>query len=252
MTENITFANAAGDALSARLETPDEGEIRAYAVFAHCFTCGKAIGAAVQIARSLAREGIATLRFDFTGLSESEGDFAHSGFQSNVSDLIAAAEFMEQEYESPRFLLGHSLGGTAAIQAASAIDSVRAVCSIGSPFEPDHALHLVGDALDTVQAEGRAKVELAGRTFEISRDFVDQFESAQMESIVKNLGRAILVMHSPVDNTVGIDHAAKIFGAAKHPRSYISLDDADHMLSRKRDAQYAGRMAAAWATRYLD
>ncbi len=250
-TQSVGFPGASGATLAARLEVPAERP-RAYALFAHCFTCSKDTKAATYISTALAERGIAVLRFDFTGLGGSEGDFANTNFSSNIGDLVAAANFLRKTYRAPAVLIGHSLGGTAMLAAAQKIPETLAVATIGSPYDPDHVLRLLKDSLGAIQAEGEALVDIAGREFRIKKQFLDDIQGRKLGDTVARLGRALMVMHSPRDTIVDIDNAAKIFMAAKHPKSFVSLDPADHLLSRREDALYAGQLLAAWAERYLD
>ena len=250
-TQSVGFPGASGARLAARLEVPAERP-RAYALFAHCFTCSKDTKAATYISTALAERGIAVLRFDFTGLGGSEGDFANTNFSSNIGDLVAAAAHLRKNYRAPAILIGHSLGGTAMLAAAQKIPETLAVATIGSPYDPDHVLGLLKDSLGAIQAEGEALVEIAGREFRIKKQFLDDIQGRKLDDTVARLGRALMVMHSPRDTIVDIDNAAKIFLAAKHPKSFVSLDPADHLLSRREDAFYAGQLLAAWAERYLD
>ena len=245
-----TFPGASGALLSARLDAP-LGPPLAYALFAHCFTCSKDTKASAYISAALAERGIAVLRFDFTGLGGSEGDFANTNFSSNIGDLVAAAGFLREHHRAPTILIGHSLGGTAALAAAAHIPECTAVATIGSPFDPGHVLHLIGGSEQAIEREGEAEVEIAGRAFRVKRQFLEDIRGQKLAEIVARLGKALMVMHSPRDTIVDIDNAAKIFGAAKHPKSFASLDPADHLLSRREDASYAGHMLAAWAERYL-
>ncbi|MXQ06632.1 alpha/beta fold hydrolase [Alphaproteobacteria bacterium GH1-50] len=250
-TERFTFEGHAGDALAARLDMPD-GPLLATAVFAHCFTCGKDISAARRIAGRLASMGIAVLRFDFTGLGHSKGEFANTTFTSNVDDLLRASEALARRGMAPSLMIGHSLGGAAVLKAAGQIDSVGAVVTIGAPFDPDHVTHNFGDALDRIRSDGKAEVSLAGRPFVIGQDFVEDVAGAKLSDAISGLKKALLVMHAPRDETVGVDNATRIFMAAKHPKSFVTLDDADHLISSARDAEYAAEVIAAWAGRYLD
>lgn len=250
-TGPFDFESFNGHLLSGRLEEPD-GAPRAWAVFAHCFTCGKDSRAAILIARALAVRGISVLRFDFAGLGTSEGAFADTTFAANVEDIVAAARAMSENGREPALLIGHSLGGTAVLAAAGAISGVRAVATIGSPFEVTHILHhFAPDSLAEIERDGESEVSLAGRPFRLKKPFIDDLGRHDMAARVAALHRPLLVMHAPGDTTVGIDNAAKIFGAAKHPKSFISLDDADHLLTRRADADYAAQMISAWAARYL-
>ena len=249
--ERFTFAGHAGDQLAARLDMPD-GPHLATALFAHCFTCGKDISAARRIAARLSAMGIAVLRFDFTGLGHSGGEFANTTFTSNVDDLVLAAEQLAQRGMAPSLLVGHSLGGAAVLRAAGQIDSVQAVVTIGAPFDPGHVTHNFGDALDDIEENGKAEVSLAGRAFTIGQDFVKDVAGSALAPSIEKLGRALLVMHAPRDATVGVENATRIFTAAKHPKSFVTLDDADHLVSRPEDAEYAAEVISAWAGRYLD
>ena len=249
---HVRFPNADGDEqLAARLDRP-EGRERAWALFAHCFTCSKDLRAIGAISRALNREGIAVMRFDFTGLGESEGDFADTNFSSNVDDLEAAAQYLEGEHIAPRILIGHSLGGAAVLQAAHRLESVQAVSTIAAPSDPEHVTNLLSESLQEIEETGQANVTLAGRTFTIRKQFLDDLERARMEETIQSLGRALLIFHSPLDQIVGIDNAAQIFEAAKHPKSFVSLDEADHLLTDPSDAEYIGSVLAAWAQKYLD
>jgi uncharacterized OsmC-like protein/fermentation-respiration switch protein FrsA (DUF1100 family) len=250
--QKITFAGADGSQLSARLSLPPDGEVVACALFAHCFTCSKDLKPVVNISRALTQQRIAVLRFDFTGLGESEGDFADTTFSSNIGDLVAAAGYMGRELEAPAILVGHSLGGAAVLQAASHIESVRAVATIGAPFDPGHVKHLFEASLEEIEERGEADVVLTGRRFTVGRQFVRDLDGHRMEQTIAGLGRPLLIFHSPVDQTVGIDNAALIYKAARHPKSFVSLDDADHLLLDERDSLYVGSVLAAWAHRYID
>ncbi|MCS3676829.1 putative redox protein [Salinibacter ruber] len=252
MPEKIRFENADGNALAARLDRPDGESPCAFALFAHCFTCSKDLRAAGAISRALTRHGIAVLRFDFTGLGESEGEFADTNFSSNVEDLIAAAGYLSEHHEAPRILVGHSLGGAAVLQAAQRLDSVQAVSTIGAPYDPEHVTQHLQDAVEDIEEKGEARVQLAGRTFTIRKQFLDDLAATKMETTIRTLGRALLIFHSPVDQTVGANNAAKIFQAAKHPKSFVSLDDADHLLTDRSDAEYLGVVLGAWAEKYVD
>jgi alpha-beta hydrolase superfamily lysophospholipase len=244
------FPGAEGQRLAARIDVPD-GPVRAYALFAHCFTCGKDIFAASRIAQTLTEHGIGVLRFDFTGLGASEGEFANTNFSSNIADLVAAADHLRQQYEAPRMLIGHSLGGAAVLASASQIPEARAVVTLCAPSDPSHVTGLFRQSLDAIQSQGEAEVQLAGRPFRIRRDFLVDVAAHSLEEKVGALRKALLVMHAPSDLTVDISNATGIFMAAKHPKSFISLDDADHLLSRKDDAIYVANLIAAWSQRYL-
>jgi uncharacterized OsmC-like protein/fermentation-respiration switch protein FrsA (DUF1100 family) len=250
--QKITFPGAHGGDLSASLSLPPDEEPVACALFAHCFTCSKDLKPMVNISRALTQQRIAVLRFDFTGLGESEGDFADTTFTSNIDDLIAAAEYMEREISAPAILVGHSLGGAAVLQAASRLPSVRAVATIAAPFDPAHVKHLFQDSLDEIEERGAADVLLAGRSFTVGRQFVEDLDGHRMEQAIGELKRPLLIFHSPVDDIVGIENAALIFKAARHPRSFVSLDQADHLLLDENDSLYVGSVLAAWSLRYLD
>lgn len=249
--ETFDFQNDIGEKLVGQLETPDAAPIRCYAIFAHCFTCGKDIAAASRISRALSEKGIAVLRFDFTGLGNSGGDFANTNFSSNVSDLISAANAIEKEFEAPQLLIGHSLGGAAVLAAASCLDSVRAVSTIASPSTAEHVEHLFAEAKEEILEEGEACVSLGGRHFRIKKQLLDDLRQYGSAEHLAKLGKALLVFHSPADQIVSIDEAAKIYKAARHPKSFISLDGADHLLSRRADSEYVAQMLSAWASRFL-
>ncbi|MDH3455066.1 MAG: alpha/beta fold hydrolase, partial [Desulfuromonadales bacterium] len=248
----VSFLNHRKEQLAARLDLPEDEQPIAYALFAHCFTCTKNIKAAANIAAALNREKIAVLRFDFTGLGQSEGDFADTNFSTNVADLVAAAEFMAQEHQAPQIIIGHSLGGAAVLQAAGAIPSVRAVVTIAAPHDPGHVARHFAAVREQIEAKGIAEIELAGRNFTIKQQFLEDLEMQQLDIHIKALKTALLVMHSPRDTTVAIENAAQIYQAAKHPKSFISLDDADHLLMKEEDSRYVGMMIAAWSRRYID
>ncbi|MGB1025370.1 MAG: alpha/beta fold hydrolase, partial [Rhodospirillaceae bacterium] len=250
-SEKTTFPGHDGSLLAARLDRPDTGPIRAYALFAHCFTCGKDIFAAGRIAKALTGHGIAVLRFDFTGLGMSEGEFANTHFTSNVDDLVAAADYLRSQEAAPALLIGHSLGGAAVLAAAARIPEAQGVATIGAPADPGHVVHNFEAHLDQIERDGQAEVKLGGRAFTIRNSFLQDVAAARLDEAVAGLRRALLVFHSPIDNIVGIDNAARIYGAAKHPKSFVSLDDADHLLSRASDAAYVADTLAAWASRYL-
>jgi putative redox protein len=250
-TERFQFTGEGGHQLAAALELPD-GEPAAYALFAHCFTCGKDTLAAKRISVALAATGIAVLRFDFTGLGSSEGDFANSTFTSNVADLVRAADHLRQLRTAPTILIGHSLGGAAILAAAGRIPEAKAVVTIAAPSDPAHVTGLFSEQLDSIRAQGEVEVSLAGRPFRIKREFLDDIAEQELMKDITGLHKALLVMQSPVDDTVGIDNATKIFVAARHPKSFVSLDHADHLLTKPADALYAADVIAAWASRYID
>jgi putative redox protein len=250
-TERIEFPGARGERLAARLEHPS-GQPVAFALFTHCFTCSKDLKPIRRISRSLAERGIAVLRFDFTGLGESEGDFTETDFSSNIEDVVAAADFLRERYEAPQILVGHSLGGTAALMAAARIQEVRAVATIAAPSDTDHLRELLAEKAPAVQQGETAEINLGGRAFRIKRQLLDDLAEHGVHDAIAELRRPVLVFHSPLDNIVAIDHARRIFEAAKHPKSFISLDNADHLLlGSEDDSQYVADMLATWAMRYV-
>ena len=250
-TERFQFTGSEGHQLAAALDTPDS-EIIAYALFAHCFTCGKDVLAAKRIAVALAAKGIAVLRFDFTGLGSSEGDFANSTFSSNVADLVRAADHLRETRQAPALLIGHSLGGAAILAAAGQIPEAKAVVTIAAPSDPAHVTHLFKDHVENIREHGEVEVSLAGRPFRIKQEFLDDVAEQALIARIKTLHKALLIMHSPTDDTVGIESATQIFIAAKHPKSFVSLSGADHLLSGKRDSTYVANVIAAWAERYIE
>jgi len=250
-SEKLTFTGADGAELAARLDLP-AGAPRAYALFAHCFTCTKDIFAAARIAAGLAEQGIAVLRFDFTGLGHSQGEFANTNFSSNVADLLRAADYLRETRAAPKIVIGHSLGGAAVLAAAPDMPEAVAVATIGAPAEPAHVQHLFQQARPEIEAKGEAEVLLAGRPFRIRKQFLEDIEKQKLAAAIGSMRKALMVFHAPRDATVGIENAGEIFQAAKHPKSFVSLDDADHLLSRKQDAVYVATVLAAWASRYLD
>lgn len=249
--KKLKFKNSKGETISARLDLPGTEKPNFFALFAHCFTCGKDLKSVSNISQALTREGVAVLRFDFTGLGESEGDFAETNFSSNVDDLISAAEFLNSNFAAPEILIGHSLGGAAVLQAAANIPSSRAIVTIGAPAELSHvARHLTGSK-EKITTEGEAEVTIAGRKFKIKKQFLDDLDQTNMQTTIKKLNNALLILHSPIDDIVGVDNAAQIFQAARHPKSFISLDRADHLLTNQEDSLYVGTIIAAWSKRYL-
>ncbi len=250
-TTRITFPGHDGSTLAARLDMP-AGPHLATALFAHCFTCGKDIPAARRIAARLAGMGIAVLRFDFTGLGHSEGEFANTSFTSNVDDLIAACAYLDAEGLPPSLLIGHSLGGAAVLKAASQMDQIKAVATLGAPFDPEHVVHNFADALPEIISKGVAEVSLGGRPFNIGKSFIDDVAQGELTPAISALKAALLVLHAPQDEIVSIDNASQIFLAAKHPKSFVTLDSADHLITRAADAEYAADVIATWASRYLD
>ena len=249
-SEKITFPGSQDEFLAARLDRPD-GDVRAYALFAHCFTCSKDSLAAARIAGALAAHGFAVLRFDFTGLGGSGGDFANTGFSSNVADLLKAADYLREHYEAPSLLVGHSLGGSAVLAAAADIPEAGAVVTIGAPAEPAHVASHLKDARPEIESRGEAEVTIAGRSFCIRKEFLADIEGHKLGAAIAGLRKALLVFHAPRDEIVGIENAERIFKAARHPKSFVSLDDADHMLSRKEDAHWVAGVLSGWATRYM-
>ncbi|HVJ40449.1 MAG TPA: alpha/beta fold hydrolase [Dongiaceae bacterium] len=249
-SEKVEFQGAHGVLLAGRLDRP-AGDPIAYALFAHCFTCSKDVFAAQRICSSLAEHGVAVLRFDFTGLGNSQGDFANTSFSSNVEDLVAAADFLRKNYQAPKLLIGHSLGGAAVPLAASRIPESIGVATINAPFDPAHAKHLFAEAIADIEEQGAARVTLAGRSFTISRNFLHDLQSQTPRETLHNLGRALLIFHATEDDTVSIDNAREIYLAARHPKSFVALDGADHLITRREDAIYIAGMLAAWSARYL-
>ncbi len=250
-SQRVTFTGSNGHELAARLDLP-EGPILAFVLFAHCFTCSKDFVAARRIAAGLSARGFAVLRFDFTGLGSSEGDFANTNFSSNVEDLLRAVDFLRTHYRAPEIMIGHSLGGAAVLSAAPDIDEVSAVVTIGAPAEAEHVAHNFLPHLDTITEAGEADVNLGGRTFTIRRQFLQDIRDHRVLDRVKGLRKPLLVLHAPTDQTVGIENAAAIFDAARHPKSYVSLENADHLLSEPEDAAYVADVVASWAARYVD
>lgn len=247
----VEFKNHQNQTLAGALELPESGAPKAMAVFAHCFTCGKDVVAASRIARALAERGMGVLRFDFTGLGGSDGDFASTSFSTNVSDLEAAAQFLAQEYSAPCLLVGHSLGGAAALAAAKRIDSITAVATIAAPATPQHVRHLFADQACDIRSQGQADVCIGVRQFSIGADLLEDLEKWPLEKTLADLHKPLLIFHSPVDQVVNIAEAAKIYAAALHPKSFISLDDADHLLTDPADASYVAQVLSAWASRYI-
>lgn len=249
----FTFENKQQEQLSGLLEMPDKPvTANQFAIFAHCFTCGKDIAAATRISRALAQKGIAVLRFDFTGLGNSDGDFANTNFSSNVADLLAAAAALKTRYQAPTLLIGHSLGGAAVLSAAEQLPSVRAIATIAAPATASHVQHLFVDHHESIMEDGLASVRLGVRAFTIKKQLLEDLKQHAAPDHIRNLDAALLVFHSPEDDTVPISEAARIYRQARHPKSFISLHDADHLLTRKEDAQYVAETLTAWAGRYLD
>ncbi|HZW78260.1 MAG TPA: alpha/beta fold hydrolase [Flavobacteriaceae bacterium] len=251
MLKKVSFKNQEGKVLHGRIEFPPDRHPENFALLAHCFTCTKNITALVMIGRELTQAGFGILRFDFTGLGESEGDFENTNFSGNVSDLIAAAEFLAEKYISPSLLVGHSLGGSAVLYAAKQLPYVKAVATINSPSDPSHVTNLLKDDLETIEEQGYSRVMLADREFTIKKQFLDDLEAQPPKEVVSRLGKALLILHTPQDTIVDIQNAERLYIAAHHPKSYISLDGADHLLSKREDAKYAGSMIASWVKRYV-
>jgi putative redox protein len=254
ISEHLRFPGSGGQILAARLDSPDVplAAPLAYALFAHCFTCSKDLKAAGWISRALVERGIAVLRFDFTGIGESEGELAGNGLSSNVDDLVAAADFLRRERAAPRLLIGHSLGGCAVLKAAGRIPEARAIATIGTPSNSEELRRTILRLAPDLEARGEAEVHLGGRPFRVDRALLDDLAEDHLKDVVGNLHRALLIFHSPVDQIVGLQHARRLFDLAKHPKSFVSLDTADHLLSRERDARYCGEVLAVWASRFLE
>lgn len=250
-SKKISLKNKEGYTLSAKLELPATAP-KAFAIFAHCFTCTKNLSAVRNIAKTLNLSGFGVLRFDFTGLGDSEGDFADTNFTSNVEDLIAAANYLQENHQTPTILIGHSLGGAAVLSAAGLLPEVKAVATIGAPFDPHHVSHLFEAGIEEIKSTGQANVTIGGRSFKVKKQFLDDLETQVIEEKLRNLRKAILVMHSPQDRTVEVENARRIYSTAHHPKSFVSLDGADHLLSRKEDSLYVGEMIACWAKRYVN
>jgi len=251
-SKKLKFHNASGIELSAQIDFPVVGKPKAFVLFAHCFTCSKTLKAVDNISIALTQENLAVFRFDFTGLGQSKGDFADTNFSSNLDDLEKAYDFLENEYDAPQILLGHSLGGAAVIHVASRLKAVKAVATVGAPSNPVHVRHLISESEEEIKKSGEAEVNIGGRPFKIKSQFLEDLEKNDNNEVIANLNKSLLIMHSPQDNIVGIDNAAEIYSHAMHPKSFITLDGADHLLSKSKDSQYVGLMLAAWAVRYID
>ncbi len=250
-SKTIQFKNSQGQNLKARIDEPDSGDSRATLLFAHCFTCSKNLRAIGHISKALTEKNIGVFRIDFKGLRQSEGDFADTTFSTDIKDLEAAAGYMKEHWRAPDILMGHSLGGAAVLQAASRISSAKAVATIGSPCNPQHVQHHMEEKMDEIKEKGEATVVLAGRPFKVKKKFLDDLNEQVMDEFIRNLEKALLIFHSPVDETVSIDNAAHIYKLARHPKSFVSLDDADHLLTDEEDAKYVGSVTAAWGERYF-
>lgn len=249
--KKVEFLNKDGIKLAGKIEFPLTKIPEAYAIFAHVFTGSKNLSSARHISRALTLNGFAVLRFDFAGLGDSDGDFSDTNFTSNVNDILSASKFLEDNYEAPKIIVGHSLGGAASVFAANELDNVQAVATIGTPSEPEHVTHLFNCKMEDIEEKGFAEVEVGGRPFTIRKQFIEDLRSKKMFELVGNLRKAILILHSPQDRVVEIDHAAKIYHAAHHPKSFVTLDHADHMLMNKDDAYYTGNVISSWVKRYI-
>ncbi|MFG0245220.1 MAG: alpha/beta hydrolase family protein [Phycisphaerales bacterium JB052] len=249
-SKRITFDNEDGQQLAGRFDMP-QGDPTGYALFAHCFTCSKDTLAASRIARGLTERGIAVLRFDFTGLGESEGEFDATSFGSNVRDLLSACGWLSEHHAPVDLLIGHSLGGAAVVSAAGQMDGVKGVATIGAPSDPTHVRHLFDSHIAEIEREGAAEVSIGGRPFRIGKAFIDDLDAHDPREILHGLRRPLMIFHSPVDQIVGVENAAQMFEWAMHPKSFISLDQADHMLSDRKDADFVASMIAAWSERVL-
>lgn len=250
-TEKVNFKNKNGDDLSGYLELPLNQDPHNFVLFAHCFTCNKNFFAAKNISRTLAQNGYGVLRFDFTGLGESEGDFADSNFSGNIQDLLAAATYLKEEFKAPSLLIGHSLGGAAVLFAAKELESVKAVTTIAAPSTTAHVQHLIENNVDEIEKNGEAKVNIGGRSFKIKKQFLDDIDKHELKPYLSELRKSLLIMHSPHDKIVSIKNAEELYIAARHPKSFVSLDGAEHLLAAEGDATYAGNVIATWASRYL-
>ena len=247
----VEFTNSEGQALAGKIEFPLNQKPVAFAIFAHCFTCSKNLNTVRNISRGLNHNGIAVLRFDFTGLGDSEGEFSDTNFSSNIADLLNAADFLKEHYEAPELIIGHSLGGAAVLRTAGQIDSVKAVATIGAPFDPPHVKKLLAHGIEEIETKGEAQVSIGGRPFKIKKQFIDDLEKYNSAEAIQQLDKSLLVIHSPQDTTVGIDNAAKIYDAAKHPKSFVSIDGADHLITNDADSVYVGEVISSWARRYV-
>lgn len=249
-SKKVTFPGAYGDDLAARVDLPDD-DTDDFVLFAHCFTCSKNLRPVEHISETLSQKEIGVFRFDFTGLGESEGDFADTNFSSNVDDLVAAAKYMKANFQAPDVLVGHSLGGAAVLHAAHRIANCKAVATVAAPADVEHVKTNFSAKLDEIQETGAATVTLQGRDFKIKKQFLDDLSTKRMDEIVRSLKRALMIFHSPIDERVSIDNAAHIYNMARHPKSFVSLDDADHLLLKKRDSRYVAEILASWARRYF-
>ncbi|MBO3115669.1 alpha/beta fold hydrolase [Winogradskyella sp. DF17] len=247
----LKIENRKGITLNAHLELPANQKPNYYAIFAHCFTCSSSLNAVRHVSRALTQDGFAVVRFDFTGLGRSEGDFADSHFSANVEDVIDVHQFMTDNYKAPSLLVGHSLGGAAVLVAGSKLAAVKAIATVGAPATIGHVKHLFSHAIEDVKEKGKVKINIGGRPFEIDENFVSEFDKTDLQTIVKNLRKPLLIMHSPFDKIVGIENAQDLYLNAHHPKSFVTLDAADHLLTRETDSQYVGEVIGTWAKRYF-
>jgi len=250
--QKVSFKNSSGEGLSGRIDFPLMSKPRAFVLFAHCFTCSKNLKSVEHVSQAFTKLGMAILRFDFTGLGQSDGDFADTNFSSNISDLKDAYDFMEEHYDAPKIIVGHSLGGAAVVHVAGELEKVQAVATIGAPSDPQHVTHLLDAGREELEEKGEAEVNIGGRPFKMKKQFLEDLESRKSDDVIKNLGKALLILHSPQDSIVGIENAQEIYTRAMHPKSFITLDGANHLMTREADAKYAGSMIASWANRYID
>lgn len=250
-SKKVTFENREGNQLSGKIDFPVLGLPKAYAIFAHCFTCSKNLIAVDHLSRAMTQEGFAVLRFDFTGLGQSEGDFSDSNFSTNLDDLAYAYEFLEREYAAPQVLIGHSLGGAAVLHLGRKLEKVKAIVTVGAPSNPVHVRHLLVHGEGEILTKGYAEVNIGGRPFKIKKQFLDDLDANDSHQPIRKLGKALLIMHSPQDTIVGLENATEIYTKAEHPKSFVTLDGADHLLSDERDARYVGTIAANWVSRYI-
>jgi len=249
MSTKISFTNRSGIDIQGRLDTPEV--VKAYCIFAHCFTCNKNLNAVRNISRSLNKEGIAVFRFDFTGLGESDGEFEDSNFSSNIDDLIDASHFLKEKYGPASLMIGHSLGGAAVLFAANALEEIKAYATIGSPSQPEHVSHLLRSSEEEINEHGQAEVYIGGRSFQIKKQFIDDIKNRNAFQVLRDSHKPILILHSPHDKIVDISNASELYKHANHPKSFISLAGADHLLSAKEDSLYVGHIISAWAERYV-
>lgn len=250
-SQKLKITNRKGLILNAQLELPANQKPNYYAIFAHCFTCSSSLSAVRHVSRSLTQDGFAVVRFDFTGLGRSEGAFADSHFSANVDDLLDVHAYMAEHYEAPSLLVGHSLGGAAVLVAASKLDAVKAVATVGAPATVTHVKHLFSHGIDEVEEKGEAEINIGGRPFKINKDFLEAFDKTDLPSIVKGLRKPLLIMHSPFDKIVGIENAEQLYKTAFHPKSFVTLDNADHLLTQEKDSRYVGEVIGTWAKRYF-